>query len=84
METPLAFLGILLYLAVIVLYIALMVKIWKACAAAVSIEKHLKDLSYRDAARYFAEVEKGKITERQQEQAQKLFEVKKSKYRYID
>lgn len=73
MGLPLTMIVVLGYLALFVLYIMFMIKIWRACNAVIEISKQIKDMSFRDTARFIAEVDNGSIKEASQREAQEIF-----------
>ena len=64
---------IVLYVIIIVFYIVFIVKIWQACTAAIETRNHIKNMSFRDTARYLSEVRRGVITQEDQDEASKNF-----------
>jgi hypothetical protein len=63
---------ILVYIAFFVVYIMLIVKLWKACNAVMEINDKFMGISYRDTVRFVAEINKGAITNEDQEEAQEI------------
>lgn len=70
MELALTNIMIIVYLGLFVLYIFLLVKIWKACTAiiemkshVIEMKSHVKDISFRDTTRFVSEINNGTITE---------------------
>lgn len=73
MDNTLIFFMALLYAGLIALYIVLIVRFWKASSAVMETRDQIKNMSFRDTARYLSEVRRGIISEEDQEEAEKSF-----------
>jgi len=73
MDGILALLIVLFYAVTIVLYIVFIIKIWRACTATLETRDHIKNMAFRDTARYLSEVRRGVISQEDQDEASKNF-----------
>jgi len=73
MDGMLAFMLVLFYAAIIVVNVMLVVKVWRACNAALETRNQIRDMSFRDTARYISEVRRGVISEDDQAEAKEAF-----------
>lgn len=73
MDGVLGFLLILFYVAIIAVNVMLIVKVWRACNAALETRNQIRDMSFRDTARYVSEVRRGVISEDDQAEAKEAF-----------
>jgi len=73
MENSLGVFVVIFYIGLVALYIYLIVIFLKACFAVIETKDQIKDMSYRDTARYLSEVRRGIISKEDQEDAEKSF-----------
>ena len=73
MDGALILFVVLFYAGLIALYIVLIVKFWKACTAVMETRDQIKNMSFRDTARYLSEVRRGIISDEDRDEAEKSF-----------
>jgi len=74
MDTGLSIILFLLYLGLFALYIYLIVLFVRMSNDVKEMRTILKDISFRDTARYITDVEDGRVSQEAQRQAEKTFE----------